>query len=275
MGTGDPRSAGRRPGRSLDPLPRLAVAGASGRLGRAVIREALERGFRVTGAMDRRAARRDGAALPVAASNPANLGRLLDGADVFLTATSPEAERANLPVVARAGVPAVVATTGLEDPTPSWLERCADRIPIVRDANFSPGMSILRTAVRSIGRLPEGFDLSIVEAHRRGKPDHPSGTARSLVRDLSGSEIGSWREASGRRSPGIVEIASLRGGETPGTHLVQIAGRYELLRFEHIAYGREAFASGMLLAACWLHRPRRSRRPGIYALRDVLEGGTE
>ena len=69
---------------------------------------------------------------------------------------------------------------------------------------------------------------------------------------------------------GAVEIASLRGGETPGVHLVQIAGRYELLRFEHVAYGREAFAGGMLLAARWLHENRRTHPSGIHSLREVL-----
>ena len=126
--------------------------------------------------------------------------KCLARADVYLTATTPDAERANLPIVAGAHVPSVVATTGLGSPLPTWLTRCADRIPIVLDANFSMGMAILRAAVRSIGPLPEGFDVSIVEAHRREKSDHPSGTARSLATDLSGSDVRSWRSASGRRT---------------------------------------------------------------------------
>ncbi len=173
-------------------------------------------------------------------------------------------------MVARASVPAVVATTGIGPPVPAWLRACADQIPIVLDSNFSIGMGILRAAVRSIGPLPDGFDVSIVEAHRREKADHPSGTARSLSGDLAQSGATGWEGARGRRTPGRVEIASLRGGETPGIHVVQIAGPSELVRFEHLAYGRETFSEGMVRAAEWLRAAPRGRPPGLYTLQDVL-----
>jgi len=250
------------------PLPRFLIAGAAGRLGRALLGGADAAGFPISAAFDTTAGIPYPGAVPIQAMEGSALRRALESADVFLTATNPEAERENLPAVARASVPAVVATTGLVDPVPEWLNACADRIPIVIDANFSLGMAILRRAVRSIGPLPEGFDISIVESHRRGKPDHPSGTARALAQDLSGSQVRGWHAANGTRAPGEVEIASLRGGETPGVHLVQVEGPSELLRFEHVAYGRETFALGMLLAARWLYASKV--RPGFYRLDDIL-----
>jgi 4-hydroxy-tetrahydrodipicolinate reductase len=254
--------------------PRIVVAGAAGRLGRAIVRSAVSHGLLVVGAVDRIPVPAQGGSPRIDRATPRELARLLDGADVFLSATTAAAERANLPIVARASVPSVVATTGIGPPVPAWLRSCARRIPIVLDSNFSIGMGILRAAVRSIGPLPEGFDVSIVEAHRREKADHPSGTARGLSEDLARSGLTGWEEARGRRTPGRVEIASLRGSETPGIHVVQIAGPSELVRFEHLVYGREAFSEGMIRAAEWLNASRGERAPGLYSLKDVLgEGG--
>jgi 4-hydroxy-tetrahydrodipicolinate reductase len=264
-----------RPSRGdRDGRPRLIIAGAGGRLGRAVVNIAVSQGFPIVAAVDRLASPRTGTMPEVQRISGPRLADLLGEADVFATATTPAAERANLPIVARSGVAAVVATTGIGTPSPAWLRACGRRIPIAMDSNFSLGMAILRRAVRSIGPLPDGFDVSIVEAHRREKSDHPSGTARTIVADLSSSGVRGWHEAIGERTSGQVEIASLRGGETPGVHAVQIAGRSELLRFEHVAFGREAFAEGMLLAAQWLFERRRRLRPGFYTLDDALSGGT-
>jgi 4-hydroxy-tetrahydrodipicolinate reductase len=255
-------------------LPRLVVAGARGRLGRVLLARALAQGFPVVGTVEGAPRPTSLAGPHVESVTPTHLRLLLPGADVFLTATTPRAERANLPAVARSGVAAVVATTGLADPPPPWLRACAERIPIVLDSNFSLGMAFLRASVRSIGPLPEGFDVSIVETHRRGKVDHPSGSARSLATDLARSGMRGWHRAAGRRIPSRVEIASVRGGETPGMHLVQIAGPSEILRLEHIAYGREAFAEGMLRSARWLSSGGTRPPAGLYSLKDVLAGGT-
>ncbi len=250
------------------PRPGLLIGGGSGRLGSVIVTTALAQGYPVRGIVE--SARGPATARPpvVPISEASDL---LDASDVYLTATTPAAEATNLPRIGDAGLPAVVATTGLGDPLPDWLAACARRVPIVLDANFSLGVHLLRRALRSLGPLPSGFDASIVETHRRGKVDHPSGTAISLAADLGRSGLGAWRPADGTSAQGRVEVASLRAGETPGVHVVQIAGPSELLRFEHLAYGREAFAIGMLAAADWL--VREDPAPGIYSLEDVLGGG--
>jgi len=275
---GHPEAAALRASATGGDPPRLVVAGVTGRLGSAFLRRAIERGCPIVGGI--RAPQRAASAPPLppsfasttSAFGPDVLPELLRRADVYVSATNAGAERQNLPVVAGLGVPAVVATTGLTSPSADWLESLARRIPIVADANFSIGARLLRRAVASLGPLPEGFDVSIVETHRREKLDHPSATAQVLAGELAGLGLHGWEPADGRRHPGLVEIASLRGGETPGIHTVQVMGRLELLRFEHVAYGREAFADGMLAAALWIHRRRGDLPPGLYSLDDVLGG---
>lgn len=256
--------------------PRLVVAGATGRLGEAIVREAVRLHCPIVGGVRQEPAGGDRGDVPPGwpASVPLRgagaLPTLLGSADLLLTATTASAERTNLPLAAAAGVPAVVATTGLEVGESSWLEEVASRIPLVVDANFSIGVQLMRRAVRSLRPLPEGFDLSIVEAHRRGKLDRPSGTAKLLAEELRPD--GRPSAVGAERGADRTEIASLRGGETPGVHTVWVAGTHELLRFEHVAYDRAAFAEGMLAAALWLHRRRGSLTPGIYSLADALEG---
>jgi 4-hydroxy-tetrahydrodipicolinate reductase len=208
--------------------------------------------------------------LPVALRGPEALPEVLRGADIYVSATTAAAERENLPVVAAHAVAAVVATTGLARPSSDWLQAVAARIPLVVEANFSVGARLLRRAVATLEPLPEGFDVSIIESHRREKLDHPSATAQALAAELRGAK--GWAPAAGRRSEGLVEIASVRGGETPGIHTVQLMGRHEVLRLEHIAYGREAFADGMLASALWLYRRGSDLSPGLYSLDDVLGG---
>ncbi|HEV2520599.1 MAG TPA: dihydrodipicolinate reductase C-terminal domain-containing protein [Thermoplasmata archaeon] len=269
MRTGRPDPVAHRGDRADAALPRLLIVGATGRLGTVVHREAMAQGFPITGAVGRVASADRPDVLP---ATPENLARMMEESDVCLSATTPRAERQSLPIAARLGVASVVATTGFDPPIPDWIRRCARRIPIALDANFSLGVNLLRRSLRSLGPLPDGFDVSIVETHRRAKPDHPSATARSISAELRGAGVRRWHAATGVRPAGAVEIASLRGGETPGLHVVQIAGPSEMLRFEHLAYGREAFAGGMLLAARWLFRNRASLRPDLYTLDDVLSG---
>lgn len=247
----------------------------TGRLGRALVEEAARQQLPMIGGLRARAT----APLPpqlsaeLRVAGPDRLEELLEGADVLLSATTPEAERTNLPVAARRGIPCVVATTGLGTPAPEWLFEAARRVPLVVDSNFSLGVAWLRRALRSLGPLPEGYDVSIVETHRRGKADHPSGTALSLLPELGGAGYSGWAAADGRRRDGVLEMASLRAGDVPGLHQVQLAGPHELLRFEHVAFGRSAFAAGMITAARALHRERHELRPGLYRLDDLLGGG--
>ncbi|MDE1819469.1 MAG: hypothetical protein KGJ23_00345 [Euryarchaeota archaeon] len=262
------------------PLPRLVIAGGTGRLGSALVRSALGAGFPVTAVIT--GPRAGSTRAPVDRWGPGSsqlpllppseLTHALERADLFVSAATPAAEATNLPAVASRRIPAVIATTGLEGtPAEEALDLIAQVVPLVVDSNFSVGAHLLFRAASSLGPLPEAYDLSITETHRRGKRDCPSGTARTLAAALAPSGVRGWAPATGERHDGCVEIASLRAGDVPGIHTLQVAGYHEVLRFEHVAFGREAFADGILEAARWLHAPLSGpRAPGRYGLEDVL-----
>ncbi|EQD31061.1 dihydrodipicolinate reductase, partial [mine drainage metagenome] len=112
-------------------------------------------------------------------------------------------------------------------------------------------------ALSAIGPLPPGFELSLLEAHRRGKRDRPSGTAAALLE----------RVRSAAPEPTPDEIVSLRAGELPGIHQIWVTGPHELLRLEHLVLDRAAFADGML----WAARRLWERRQTLTARRYTLE----
>jgi 4-hydroxy-tetrahydrodipicolinate reductase len=228
---------------------RLAIVG-HGKMGQAVEAAARLRGH-VVSVVVTGADNREGQALAP--------GRL-EGVDVALEFTRPEAAVGNLERLVRAGIPTVTGTTG-------WL----DRLPEVRqlvDAqggamlyapNFSVGVQLfLRAAgdlARRLANRPE-FRASIVEEHHAGKRDAPSGTALRLQEVV--------RQADPARE---FPITSIRSGNVPGTHTLLYDSASETIQTVHVARGREAFAEGALAAAEWL-----PGHHGVFSFEEMLFG---
>ena len=259
---------------------RLCVIGATGRMGSTIIREAPAERFRVTGAVAAEGEDSVGRTLGelgIADSDlkvvtPASLPEVLASSDVCLSFTGPSAEVANLPSVVAASRPFILGTTGFTDAQRAQvLDALRDRVPCVMASNFSIGANMLLVIASTLKSLPPDFDVSVLEMHHSGKADAPSGTAKTIadeiaaVRGYTTNVYG--RSGLSKRAKGELEIASFRGGGMPGEHSIYAFGPYEMLKFEHLAFSRSAFAQGALLAAAWL---TQGRQPGIYSMLDVL-----
>lgn len=260
---------------------RLCLVGATGRMGTLIAKEASAARFEIVGAVAagddpglgktlRELGARDSG---TRVSPPDALGGLLRGSDVCISFTSAQAEASNLPAVAAAGVPYVSGTTGL---TPEQKREAyaalTGKLPAVIASNFSVGANLLIAMSAALRALPEGFDVSIVEAHHSGKLDAPSGTALSIAEEVSKargytSRV-SGRAGASKRAPGELEVSSLRGGGTPGIHTVHAFGPHEMITLEHVAFSRSAFALGALHAAEWVSE--EGREPRVYGMPDVL-----
>lgn len=151
-------------------------------------------------------------------------------------------------------LPLLIGTTGQTEEELSDIRRAAGRIPVFLSPNLSPGMAALTKYATDAARLfPEG-DIAVTEAHRKGKADAPSGSARALCERLCGA---------GR---GDIPVYSLRLGNLPGEHIFTITTGYETLMIIHRAEGREVFSAGAIRALNFLS----GRAPGLYGMDDLI-----
>ena len=256
------------------------MAGATGRMGSTLIREAISRGFEVVGAVAApddpnvgRSLREAGVcASEVVIMDPSKLEEAVRDAEVYLTFTTPAAEVENVPAVANLGRRIVMGTTGFtEEQMKIIRDAVSSRVPAVFSPNFALGVNILLKMIDVLRAFPEDYHFSIVEVHHAGKKDAPSGTARrigELISKVRGySKIVYGREGLNPRRPGELEILSVRAGGVPGIHNIIIAGLHEMIRIEHTAFSRRVFAQGALYAAEWV---LRQNKPGVYTMEDVL-----
>ncbi len=206
-------------------------------------------------------------------SPPSRLPDLLRQSDVCISFTSARAELENLQRIVDGGVPFVMGTTGF---TPEQRSRInaslAGKVPAVIASNFSVGANLMIALSAALKSLPQGWDVSIVEAHHSGKADAPSGTAASIAETVSRvrgyTKTVNGRSGVSKRTPDELEVMSLRGGGTPGVHTVFAFGPHEMLKMEHVAFSRSAFALGALHAAAWVSA--KGREPRVYGMAEVL-----
>jgi len=262
---------------------RVIVAGAGGRMGRALAKLTAETpGVELVGAVEPPESPLIGQDALALAGLPAGgvlIGADMTGlsrqADAILDFTTPAASVGFAALAAAAGIVHVIGTTGLSAADEMAIETAARRATIVKSGNMSLGVNLLAALVRRVAAtLDAAFDIEIVEIHHRHKVDSPSGTALLLADaaargrevDLAAMRIPAREGHTGPRPVGAIGFAALRGGSVVGDHSVIFAGPDERLELTHRAASREIFARGALRAAKWII----GKPPGIYSMQDVL-----
>jgi 4-hydroxy-tetrahydrodipicolinate reductase len=231
----------------------VLVHGASGRMGRAVLRLAAEDPrVRVVAAVSR-----SGAAAPEGV--PAfGVGELAQCPrfDVAIDFSLPDGLHALLEFCQARGAALVSGTTGLDPEMRKRMEQAAQSIPLVWASNYSLGVVVLEDLLRrAAGALP--WPIRITETHHVHKLDAPSGTAITLA------------AAAAQGQGHAPEIESIREGEVVGTHEVRMEGPGERLELKHVASDRDIFARGAIEAAVRI----AGRNARAWTLSDLLFEG--
>jgi len=270
--------AAARPSASL----RIAVAGASGRMGRMLIEA-------VCGAPDMTlAGALDMATSPAVGTDPvAFLGRAsglkvtgdiaagIAGADVLIDFTRPAATLAHLAASRAACVRTVIGTTGLADAERAAVRAAARDIAVVQSPDVRPGVNVARRLVDMAARaLAADCDVEVIEAHHRDKVDAPSGTALklgeivALAKGKRLDEIAVYaREGhTGPRRAGSIGFATIRAADIVGEHTVLFASAGERIEITHRSTSRVNYALGSLRAARFVATQPR----GFFDMDDVL-----
>jgi 4-hydroxy-tetrahydrodipicolinate reductase len=261
---------------------RVAVAGASGRMGHMLIEAIRMSGDCVlAGALDipsSPAIGTDACAFLGHASGvavTADLRAGLQDAQVLIDFTRPEGTLAHLRECRALGVNAVIGTTGFSDAQKAEIADAAQHIAIMMAPNMSVGVNVTLKLLEMAARaLATGYDIEIIEAHHRHKVDAPSGTALkmgeviagALGRDLKDCAVYAREGVTGERDPSSIGFATIRGGDIVGDHTVLFAGTGERIEISHKSASRSTYAQGSLRAVRFL----AGKRTGLFDMFDVL-----
>jgi 4-hydroxy-tetrahydrodipicolinate reductase len=166
----------------------------------------------------------------------------LEGVDVAIDFTMPNAVIGNVERIAARGVNMVIGTTGWQEQMPRVKEIVAQRnVGLVWSPNFSIGVNAFLRIVETASRLLGDYEAWAWEIHHSAKKDAPSGTLIKLVEEMKRAGF-----------EGHVDVASNRAGKIPGTHEIGFDSAADTITLRHTARSREGFALGALKAAEWV-----------------------
>jgi len=189
--------------------------------------------------------------------------------DVIIDFSLPSGTSNILQIALECEIPIVIATTGIND-IMGDICKVSKYVPVFQSANMSFEVALLHKVVQIIAPNLSGADIEITETHHRRKVDAPSGTALSLASAIDNAlfnrkDIIYGR--AGKRKASEIGIASLRGGNVPGTHTVHFFGDFETLEITHTVHSRDVFAAGAIKAAEFLLQ----QSPGLYNMESLIK----
>lgn len=259
---------------------RIAVAGATGRMGQMLIEATLAApDLQLVAALDRPGSPglgRDAGEFMGRATGVAITAELsaLSATDVLIDFTRPEATLAHLQACSAHGVKMVIGTTGFDTAGRTAIAAAAERVAIVFAPNMSVGVNAAFKLIEQAARILAGYDVEVLEMHHRHKVDAPSGTALKMGEVIAAAQgvkledVAVWERHghTGERKAGSIGFATLRGGDVVGDHTVIFAAPGERIEISHKSSSRLGYALGSLRAARFL----ASRTTGLYDMADVL-----
>ena len=270
-----------RPGKAMS-ATRIAISGASGRMGKMLIETVLaDSNAALTGALEISGSPMVGRDAAEFMGNQSGV-RITDdpafafkNADVLIDFTRPEATLGYLQHCAHLGVKAVIGTTGFDPQGLASIREFSKKQAAVFAPNMSVGVNITLKLLEAAGRyLNEGFDIEVIEAHHRHKVDAPSGTAlkmgevvaKAAGRDLTQVARYAREGHTGERPAKEIGFSVIRGGDIVGDHTVLFAGTGERIEITHKSSSRATYAQGAVRAARFL----QDKASGLFDMQDVL-----
>ncbi len=263
---------------------RIAINGAAGRMGRALIEACVNTdGLELGAALEHAGSE----FLGVDAGSLANVGAqgvvisstieaVMSDFDVLIDFTRPEPSLAALRACKQGGKKMIIGTTGFSAEEKAEIDAATQEMAVVMASNFSVGVNLtfklLEMAARVLG---DTVDIEIIEAHHRHKVDAPSGTALSmgeviadtLGRDLKSCAVYGREGHTGERDRQTIGFATVRAGDVIGEHTALFADIGERVEITHKASSRMTFANGAMRAASWV----QGRASGLFSMQDVLD----
>ncbi|MCX7086179.1 MAG: 4-hydroxy-tetrahydrodipicolinate reductase [Methylococcales bacterium] len=262
---------------------RIAVVGASGRMGLCLIKAAVLADKTTLSAA---VSRPGSSAINKDAGDLAGIGTLgitvvddltavLDQFDVLIDFTRPDTSMDIIETCRKAGKKIVIGTTGYTEDQKASIAKAANDVAIVLAPNMSVGVNLSLKLLEMTAKVMGDYtDIEIIEAHHRHKVDAPSGTALrmgeviadTLERNLKDCAIYGREGNTGERNRKTIGFSTIRAGDIVGDHTVMFADEGERVEITHKATSRMTFANGAIRASVWL----KDKPKGLFDMQDVL-----
>lgn len=247
---------------------RIAIVGCTGKLGRTVMKNALNRkDIEVSYAIARKGNQFVGQTISEFVEDGFDLPIIDDieaakDCDIFIDCTNAESFMSDsFFKYEKMGKALVIATTAFSVEDIEKISKLAADIPVFMSGNFSVALhNFIETLKFYIKRISLDTDIQIAEYHHNQKKDAPSGTAL-MIRDA-------LLDANRKLSKEKVKICSIRGGNIFGEHEVIFANsKDEVVTFKHQVSSRETFADGAIEVSIWTARQTN----GLYNMDDFCD----
>lgn len=261
---------------------KLAIAGASGKMGHMLIESVLSQpdAFELVVALDHAtspALGQDAGAFLGARTGVSITSDMaaLSKADCLIDFTRPEGTLKHIEACVSHGVKMIIGTTGFDDAGKEKIQKASESIAIVFAPNMSVGVNATLKLLEVAAKiLNSGYDVEVFEAHHKHKVDAPSGTALKMGEVIAEAwhkpldELATWTRHghTGARSDGSIGFSVVRGGDIVGDHTVYFCGVGERIEITHRSSSRATYAQGSLRAARFIaDKPR-----GLFDMQAVL-----
>lgn len=242
-------------------------------MGQLVEKLALEKGFKVNAIIDPNTATSADKEINAIIHKEITAAALKD-VDVCIEFSSANAVVENVKKIAALGKQHVLATTG-------WYDKLDEVKKIIENSNtgfiyatnFSIGVNVffklVENAAKIVNNLPE-YDIFGYELHHRRKADSPSGTAKTIaeliVLNVDRKKKIVYDKIDRKINADELHFASLRGGDVPGTHVIDFDSTADTIELKHTARNREGFALGSIMAADW-----GFGKKGFFEIKDMMK----
>ena len=169
----------------------------------------------------------------------------------------------------------VIGTTGFSKKEENIIKNYSKKIAIFKSGNMSLGINLLEYITKILSKkIPNNYQIGILDNHHQAKIDYPSGTALMLANAVAkGKGINLdklkgkfYLNKKGNLQTNKVNFFITRKGKTIGKHSIIYNNKIENIELKHTAFSRELFADGALNAAIWISKKNK----GLFNMQDMF-----
>jgi len=195
--------------------------------------------------------------------------------DVIIDFSKPKSSIEILNFAKKLNKKLIIGTTGFTKKEENKIKKYSKKIAIFKSGNMSLGINLLEYISKILSKkLPNNYQIGILDNHHKAKIDYPSGTALMLANAVAkgkGKNLDKFKgkiylNKKGNLQSDKINFFITRKGKTVGEHSVVYNNKVENIELKHTAFSRELFADGALNAALWISK----KKNGLFNMQDMF-----